>query len=224
MKRSLKFCGQYLIHSNHFHHVVNRSQNANVQHALMMISSTAGGGTREATYCHHHPITTHLCLFSSVKKNISDLPPGPAKRGRRVWKSHQQQDVDHIINHTGDASQTKSNVCDDAGVEHVVSVSNDFWCTAVDEAHDCQESLSRICEQVSKGSLLPNRLCYGRLLLNSFSNTQERQGGRMKQSQLGVLRDDPHDDIRVLIENYTGETLGHPSSVLIFYGIMFRSP
>jgi len=28
----------------------------------------------------------------------------------------------------------------------------------------------------------------------------------MKQSQLGVLRDDPHDDIRVLIENYTGET------------------
>jgi hypothetical protein len=29
----------------------------------------------------------------------------------------------------------------------------------------------------------------------------------MKQSQLGVLRDDPHDDIRVLIENYTGKTL-----------------
>lgn len=32
----------------------------------------------------------------------------------------------------------------------------------------------------------------------------------MKQSQLGVLRDDPHDDIRVLIENYTGEILCHP--------------
>jgi len=34
---------------------------------------------------------------------------------------------------------------------------------------------------------------------------QERQGGRMKQSQLGVLREDPHDDVRALIENYTGE-------------------
>jgi hypothetical protein len=33
-------------------------------------------------------------------------------------------------------------------------VSNDFWCTAVDEAHDCRESLSRICEQVSEG------ICY----------------------------------------------------------------
>ena len=27
----------------------------------------------------------------------------------------------------------------------------------------------------------------------------------MKQSQLGVLREDPHDDVRALIENYTGE-------------------
>jgi hypothetical protein len=170
-----------------------------------MIPSTAGGGTREATYYHHaHPITTHRCLFSAVTTNIPDLPPGLAKRGRRVWKARRQHDKEHIIYHTGDASQTKSNVCDDVGVDHV-SVSNDFWCTAVDEAHDCRESLSRICEQVSEDSLLP---CYGRLLiLNSFSDTQERQGGRMKQSQLGVLRDDPHDDIRVLIENYTGKTL-----------------
>jgi hypothetical protein len=27
----------------------------------------------------------------------------------------------------------------------------------------------------------------------------------MKQSQLGVLREDPHDDMRALLENYTGE-------------------
>ena len=123
----------------------------------MMISSTAGGGTREATtYYHHaHPITTHRCLFSAVTTSIPDLPPGLAKRrGRRVWKAHQQHDKEHVvIDHTGDASQTKSNVCDDAGIDHV-SVSNDFWCTAVDEAHDCRESLSRICEQVSEG------ICY----------------------------------------------------------------
>jgi hypothetical protein len=60
------------------------------------------------------------------------------------------------------------------------------------------------------------------IVLNSFSNTQERQGGRMKQSQLGVLRDDPHDDIRVLIENYTGETLVIPH-LLYLFGFKFRS-
>ena len=41
----------------------------------------------------------------------------------------------------------------------------------------------------------------------------------MKQSQLGVLRDDPHDDIRVLIENYTGKTLSSLiESAHILYG------
>ena len=128
---------------------------------LMMISSTAGGGTREATtYYHHaHPITTHRCLFSAVTTNIP-VPPGLAKRGRRVWKAHQQHEKEHVvIDHTGDASQTKSNVCDDAGIDHV-SVSNDFWCTAVDEAHDCRENLSRICEQVSEGSLLPRYMLW----------------------------------------------------------------
>ena len=34
---------------------------------------------------------------------------------------------------------------------------------------------------------------------------QEREGGRMKQSQLGVLREDPHEDMRLMIENFTGE-------------------
>ncbi|KAL3787152.1 hypothetical protein ACHAW5_004722 [Stephanodiscus triporus] len=61
-------------------------------------------------------------------------------------------------------------------------VNNGFWGVAVDDAHDFRESLTRICEQ-------------------------ERQGGRMKQSQLGVLREDPHDDIRVLLENYTASAL-----------------
>ena len=158
MKRSINFCGQYFIHSNRLHHVVTRSQNTNSQHALRNRSSAAGGGTREATYYHHLPITTHRCLFSSVKNNTSDLPPRPG--GRRVWKAHRHHDKEHIvIDHTGDASQTKSNNCYDSGVDHV-SVKNEFWCTAVDEAHhDCQESLLRICEQVSEGSLLP--ICYG---------------------------------------------------------------
>lgn len=142
---------------------------------LMMISSAAGGGTREATYYHHLPITTHRCLFSSVKKNTSDLPPRPAKRGRRVWKAHRHHNKEHIIHHTGDASQTKSNNCDDAGVDHV-SVKNEFWCTAVDEAHhDCQESLLRICEQVSEGSFLP--ICYGRLFLTPFLIHRNVKGG-----------------------------------------------
>ena len=32
---------------------------------------------------------------------------------------------------------------------------------------------------------------------------QERQGGRMRQRKLGVLREDPKEDMRLLIENYT---------------------
>lgn len=31
----------------------------------------------------------------------------------------------------------------------------------------------------------------------------------MQQSQLGVLREDPHDDMRLLLENYTGEFVYH---------------
>ncbi|KAL7540633.1 hypothetical protein ACHAXR_011554 [Thalassiosira sp. AJA248-18] len=59
------------------------------------------------------------------------------------------------------------------------------WDTAVDDVDDrrvIDESLSRICEQ-------------------------EREGGRMKQSQLGVVREDPHDDMRLLLENYTAPAL-----------------
>ena len=33
---------------------------------------------------------------------------------------------------------------------------------------------------------------------------QEREGGRMKQTHLGVLREDPHEDMRLMLENYTG--------------------
>jgi len=32
---------------------------------------------------------------------------------------------------------------------------------------------------------------------------QEREGGRMRQGKLGVLREDPKEDVRLLIENYT---------------------
>jgi len=62
---------------------------------------------------------------------------------------------------------------------------HDHWDTAVDDVNDrrvVDESLSRICEQ-------------------------EREGGRMKQSQLGILREDPHEDMRLLLENYTAAAL-----------------
>jgi len=36
---------------------------------------------------------------------------------------------------------------------------------------------------------------------------QERQGGRMRQRKLGVLREDPVEDMRLLIENYTVPSL-----------------
>jgi hypothetical protein len=94
-------------------------------------------------------------------------------------------------------------------------VNNDFWGAAVDDAHDCRESLTRICEQVCEDlrsfyfvASACSNCCdsnYCIIALSSFWGYQERQGGRMKQSQLGVLREDPHDDIRVLLENYTGE-------------------
>jgi hypothetical protein len=33
---------------------------------------------------------------------------------------------------------------------------------------------------------------------------QEREGGRMRQAMLGVLREDPVEDMRLLTDNYTG--------------------
>ena len=36
---------------------------------------------------------------------------------------------------------------------------------------------------------------------------QEREGGRMKQKKLGVLHEDPQEDMRLLIENYTVPSL-----------------
>ncbi|KAL9184170.1 hypothetical protein ACHAXT_002256 [Thalassiosira profunda] len=69
----------------------------------------------------------------------------------------------------------------------VAGIANDdhHWERAVDDVQDrrvVDESLARICEQ-------------------------ERQGGRMMQSQMGVLREDPHDDMRLLLENYTAAAL-----------------
>ena len=34
---------------------------------------------------------------------------------------------------------------------------------------------------------------------------QERQSGRMRQNHLGVLREDPTEDMRLLMDNFTGE-------------------
>lgn len=74
---------------------------------------------------------------------------------------------------------------EDNGNDTTGVANNDYWDTTVDNAKHgrmLHESLMRICEQ-------------------------ERQGSRMKQSQLGVLREDPHDDMRALLENYTAAAL-----------------
>ncbi|KAL7490230.1 hypothetical protein ACHAW6_016019 [Cyclotella cf. meneghiniana] len=66
------------------------------------------------------------------------------------------------------------------------NVQSTFWDKAIDDVDDprtVHDSLARICEQ------------------------QERQGGRMQASQLGVLREDPHEDMRLLLENYTAAAL-----------------
>ena len=44
------------------------------------------------------------------------------------------------------------------------------------------------------------------ILLHTIE-TQELQGGRMAQRQLGVLREDPSEDMRLLMENYTVPSL-----------------
>lgn len=83
-----------------------------------------------------------------------------------------------------DADESEDSVNDDDG-SVTVHAQVDYWDTAVDDVNDrrvVDESLSRICEQ-------------------------EREGGRMKQSQMGVLREDPHDDMRLLLENYTASAL-----------------
>ena len=89
------------------------------------------------------------------------------------------------------------------------------WTAAVDSAgnkRDVEESLARICEQVrGSGIWMPrrNRLVPCAVFLTSHPMglllVKEREGGRMQQSQLGVIREDPQDDMRVLVENFTGE-------------------
>lgn len=44
------------------------------------------------------------------------------------------------------------------------------------------------------------------LNVRTYVHEKERQGSRMRQAQLGVLREDPQEDMRLLIENYTGIT------------------
>mmetsp|Transcript_30164 Transcript_30164/g.72898 ORF Transcript_30164/g.72898 Transcript_30164/m.72898 type:complete len:437 (+) Transcript_30164:152-1462(+) len=83
------------------------------------------------------------------------------------------------------ADESEDSSVNDDGDGSSVHAKVDHWDTAVDDVNDrrvVDESLSRICEQ-------------------------EREGGRMKQSQMGVLREDPHDDMRLLLENYTAAAL-----------------
>ncbi len=82
----------------------------------------------------NQPITRRL--FSSAVK-ISGLPDEPGKRGRKVWKARQKM---------GGGDGRDAN--DGGGATGESRVNNDFWGTAVDDAHDFRESLSRICEQV----------------------------------------------------------------------------
>ena len=94
-----------------------------------LITSSNVGGREVVT----QPITR--LLFSSVK--MSGLPYEPGKRGRKVWKAQQEM---------GGGDGRDAN--DGGGATGESRVNNDFWSTAVDDAHDFRENLSRICEQV----------------------------------------------------------------------------
>ncbi|KAL7471960.1 hypothetical protein ACHAXS_012273 [Conticribra weissflogii] len=102
------------------------------------------------------------------------LPKGRDSRGKKVWKAVQRNDA------IGGRYENK--VRGDEALECKSSVESHDWEKAVDDFHDrriVDSSLERICEQ------------------------QEREGSRMRQIHLGVLREDPHEDMRLLLENYT---------------------
>lgn len=64
------------------------------------------------------------------------------------------------------------------------------WSTAVDELD--RDTLHVVLDRIGK---------------QVWVEGQEREGGRMQQRQLGVLREDPVEDMRLLIENYTVPSL-----------------
>mmetsp|Transcript_25017 Transcript_25017/g.52569 ORF Transcript_25017/g.52569 Transcript_25017/m.52569 type:complete len:460 (+) Transcript_25017:89-1468(+) len=95
-------------------------------------------------------------------------------RGKKVWKA--------VDKNTATDRSNENKVRNGGAFEGKSSVESHVWEKAVDDFHDrrvVDNSLERICEQ------------------------QEREGSRMRQIHLGVLREDPHEDMRLLLENYT---------------------
>jgi hypothetical protein len=124
----------------------------------MLLAATALGrhtGTRNCITYSYHSKTPSLIkssnvgrkevvnqpttrrLFSSANK-MSGLTDEPGKRGRKLWKAQQEK--------MGGGDRRDAN--DGGGATGESRVNNYFWSTAVDDAQDFRESLSRICEQV----------------------------------------------------------------------------
>lgn len=116
-------------------------------------------------------------LSSATCSDIPTTEPETAEKDKRGRRVWKAREELEL-----DSEATPNNEDGSTGAYHA---QHDHWDTAVDDVNDrrvVDESLSRICEQ-------------------------EREGGRMKQSQLGILREDPHEDMRLLLENYTATSL-----------------
>lgn len=126
-----------------------------------------------------HPTTISRRLLSSSGKSSTALddPTKTEKRGNRVWKARERG----INLNDGKYAGYWETAVDDVFNSRTPG---DYWDKAVDDKdrRGVDECLSRICEQ-------------------------EREGGRMKQSQLGVVREDNHDDMRQMLENFTAPAL-----------------
>lgn len=95
-------------------------------------------------------------------------------------RCHSEKNVKRVwLPHTVNESAIKQNINGDADDEEVPSHIPLYWNRAVDE------DLSSMPGIINRVGL------------------QESEGGRMRQKKLGVLREDPKEDMRLLIENYT---------------------
>jgi len=64
------------------------------------------------------------------------------------------------------------------------------------------EKTSSVYQNIWRRAVDDTDLSSMRIVVNRIG-IQEQQGGRMRQRKLGVLREDPQEDMRLLIENYT---------------------
>lgn len=98
-------------------------------------------------------------------------------RGRRLWRAQKDITGEHLHADRGDDSIWYHV----DGSAHSNLVQSKSWSVSADDEND--------------RSVMDLRL--SRIL------QQERDGGRMKEQHLGVLREDPHEDVRALTDHYT---------------------